>query len=124
MLNYKQIRELKFTNSDRIGQGGNGLVYSAKINEKDIAIKFLISDSERKLSRFKSEYFNTNYVRNELHNVVNMIHYDEIVILETNRASVGKEDSEDNLMRVCSKEIAEELLELTFGEEKYQGENL
>ena len=76
------LGELKFTNSDRIGQGGNGLVYSAKINEKDIAIKFLISDSERKLSRFKSEYFNTNYVRNELRNVVNMIHYDEIVIQE------------------------------------------
>ncbi len=27
---------------------------------------------------------------------------------------LGKEDSEDNLMRVCSKEIAAELLELTF----------
>lgn len=79
---HTALGELKFTNSDRIGQGGNGLVYSAKINEKDIAIKFLISDSERKLSRFKSEYFNTNYVRNELRNVVNMIHYDEIVIQE------------------------------------------
>ncbi|MCM1467307.1 MAG: DEAD/DEAH box helicase family protein [Alistipes sp.] len=28
---------------------------------------------------------------------------------------LGKEDSEDNLMRVCSKEIATELLEMTFG---------
>lgn len=28
---------------------------------------------------------------------------------------LGKEDSEDNLMRVCSKDIAAELLELTFG---------
>ena len=28
---------------------------------------------------------------------------------------LGKEDSEDNLMRVCSNEIATELLELTFG---------
>lgn len=28
---------------------------------------------------------------------------------------LGKEDSEDNLMRVCSNEIAAELLELTFG---------
>ena len=28
---------------------------------------------------------------------------------------LGKEDSEDNLMRVCNKEIAAELLELTFG---------
>ena len=73
---------LKFTNSDRIGQGGNGLVYLATINEKEIAIKFLISDSERKVVRFKSEYFNTNYVRDELCNIVNMIHYEEIEIQE------------------------------------------
>ena len=33
------LGKLKFTNSDRIGQGGNGLVYLATINEKEIAIK-------------------------------------------------------------------------------------
>jgi len=76
------LGELKFTNSNRIGQGGNGLVYLATINEKEIAIKFLISNSERKLMRFKSEYFNTNYARNELCNIVNMIHYDELEIQE------------------------------------------
>lgn len=32
---------------------------------------------------------------------------------------LGKEDSEDNLMRVCSKEIAAELLELTFGKREF-----
>ncbi len=37
---------------------------------------------------------------------------------------LGKEDSEDNLMRVCSKEIAAELLELTFGSEKVDGESV
>lgn len=74
------LGKLLFTNSDRIGQGGNGLVYLATINEKEIAIKFLISDLERKHVRFKSEYFNTNYVRNELQNVVNMIHYGEFEI--------------------------------------------
>ena len=30
---------------------------------------------------------------------------------------LSKEDIEDNLMRVCSKDIAAELLELTFGSE-------
>ena len=30
---------------------------------------------------------------------------------------LGKEDSEDNLMRVCSQEIAAELQELTFGKQ-------
>lgn len=77
---FTTLGKLQFTNSDRIGQGGNGLVYLATINEKEIAIKFLISDSERKHIRFKSEYFNTNYVRNELCNIVNMIHYDELEI--------------------------------------------
>ena len=74
------LGKLKFTNSDRIGQGGNGLVYLAMINEKEIAIKFLIADSERKFIRFKSEYFNTNYVRDDLCNIVNMIHYEELEI--------------------------------------------
>lgn len=35
---------------------------------------------------------------------------------------LGKEDSEDNPMRVCSKEIAAELLELTFGKEEFETE--
>ena len=70
--------KLKITRGNRIGQGGNGLVYLATINEKEIAVKFLISDSSRKHIRFKSEYFNTNFARNELDNIVNMIHYDEL----------------------------------------------
>lgn len=74
------LGKLLFTSSDRIGQGGNGLVYRATINDKKIAIKFLVSDSERKQVRFKSEYFNTNYARNELKNIVNMIHYGELKI--------------------------------------------
>ena len=77
---FSTFGKLEFTNSNRIGQGGNGLVYLAKINEKEVAVKFLISDSERKIIRFKSEYFNTNYVKNELCNIVNMIHYDELEI--------------------------------------------
>ena len=31
---------------------------------------------------------------------------------------LSKEDAEDNLMRVCSGKIAEELLEMTFGGEE------
>lgn len=72
--------KMQFTKRDRIGQGGNGLVYLAKINEKEVAVKFLLSDSKRKSTRFKSEYLNTNYVRNELSNVVNMINYGELKI--------------------------------------------
>ena len=46
----------------------------------EIAIKFLISNSKRKYSRFKSEYFNTNYVRNDLKNIINMIYYGEFEV--------------------------------------------
>ena len=37
---------------------------------------------------------------------------------------LGKEDAEDNLMRVEDAKIADELLEITFGNEKYQGETM
>lgn len=77
---FTSFGKLEFTSKNRVGQGGNGLVYLATINGKEVAIKFLISDSERKKTRFKSEYFNTNYVRNELCNIINMIHYDELEI--------------------------------------------
>ena len=33
------LGKLEFTKSNRIGQGGNGVVYLATINEKEIAIK-------------------------------------------------------------------------------------
>ena len=76
------LGDLKITNHNRLGQGGNGLVYLATVNGKEVAIKFLVSDSEKKRTRFKSEYFNTNYVRNELCNIVNMIQYGEFEIQE------------------------------------------
>ena len=37
---------------------------------------------------------------------------------------LGKPDVEDNLMRVCSAKIAEELLSLTFGDLSYKGETI
>jgi len=37
---------------------------------------------------------------------------------------LGKEDAEDNLMRIADGKIANELLEMTFGSEKYQGETM
>lgn len=37
---------------------------------------------------------------------------------------LGKEDSEDNVMRVCSKSIANELLGMTFVNKKYNGESM
>lgn len=37
---------------------------------------------------------------------------------------LGKEDAEDNLMRISDRKIANELLEMTFGSERYQGETM
>lgn len=37
---------------------------------------------------------------------------------------LGKEDVEDNLMRIADEKIVNELLEITFGTEKYQGETM
>lgn len=37
---------------------------------------------------------------------------------------LGKEDAEDNLMRIADGKVANELLEMTFGNEKYQGETM
>ena len=37
---------------------------------------------------------------------------------------LGKEDAEDNLMRIADSKIANELLEMTFGNEKHQGEKI
>lgn len=37
---------------------------------------------------------------------------------------LGKENSEDNFMRDYSKNIASEILEMTFGKGKYDGESM
>lgn len=68
------------SSNNPLGQGGNGIVYLFRMNDKEIAIKFLLSGQSEKRSRFKAEFFNTNYVRNNLRNVVNMIHYGELAI--------------------------------------------
>ena len=40
---------------------------------------------------------------------------DEEIVWYGSMNLLSKEDVDDNLMRVCSKEIAAELLEMTFG---------
>lgn len=37
---------------------------------------------------------------------------------------IGKEELDDNLICVCSKDIATELLEVTFGQAKYNGKGI
>ena len=41
---------------ESLGQGGNGIVYKATLQNCTVAIKFLIEYSSKKLERFKAEY--------------------------------------------------------------------
>src|SRR5258708_1774990 len=65
-----------------LGQGGNGIVHAASIYEKEVAIKFLITDAigatkEKKIGRFVSEYFNIMLV-NKTTSIVKYIDYDSL----------------------------------------------
>ncbi|HAN09689.1 MAG TPA: hypothetical protein DCP90_03650 [Clostridiales bacterium] len=65
---------------ERLGQGGNGIVYAAKINNIEIAVKFLINYNTKKIERFKGEYININITKDKLNGVVNNLHYDNLSI--------------------------------------------
>jgi len=65
---------------NKLGQGGNGIVYAGKLGKTDVAVKFLINYSTKKLERFKAEYINVNMVRDNLRNTVNYIHYEVLKI--------------------------------------------
>ncbi len=63
----------------QIGQGGNGLVYSGEQNGKDVAIKFLAESGNKKLQRFKAEYFNINLL-GHTDGIVSYINYEELML--------------------------------------------
>ncbi|MBB6625096.1 protein kinase [Clostridium gasigenes] len=73
-LTLGEVSSLKY-----LGEGGNGLVYSGILNGQELALKFLVEDSNKKLVRFKAEYFNINLInRNE--SIVSYVDYDEVTI--------------------------------------------
>ncbi|WP_270740361.1 protein kinase domain-containing protein [Lacticaseibacillus paracasei] len=70
----------KFTNLKIIGEGGNGLVYSAEFLGEPVALKILGETNQTsKKSRFKAEFFNTmKLTENKL--IVKYYDYDLLVI--------------------------------------------
>ena len=48
--------------NNRLGQGGNGVVFSGRLVESEVAVKFLVNYTKKKLDRFKAEYINVNMV--------------------------------------------------------------
>lgn len=69
---------------DRLGQGGNGLVYSGKLNNSEVAVKFLINNSKKKLDRFKAEYINMSIAKEKLRMVVDCYHFEILEISNYN----------------------------------------
>lgn len=66
--------------NNRLGQGGNGVVFSGLLAESEVAVKFLVNYTKKKLDRFKAEYINVNMVREKLCNAVNYLHYETLNI--------------------------------------------
>lgn len=75
-----------FVLTEKIGQGGNGLVYEATILGKKVAIKFLATyttgkSRKGKVDRFLAEYFNIVTVE-DLKGIVKYIDYDLLKITD------------------------------------------
>lgn len=71
-----------------LGEGGNGMVYACSIQEKEVAIKFLLYDSsgksgKAKSTRFLAEYFNVMSLENT-EGIIKYIDYDELSITDGN----------------------------------------
>lgn len=85
-LLYKALKQATLTTNlgeitdfSKIGEGGNGLVFSSKLNNIDVAIKFLIEERNTKIDRFKAEYLNIKLLENNPY-IVEPIHYEEIKV--------------------------------------------
>lgn len=101
--------------NNRLGQGGNGVVFSGVLGNYDVAVKFLINYSKKKLERFKAEYINVNIVRERLKHTVSYLNYETLnlgneaipfIIMKKYDVSLKKarldqeEISWDNLMKL------------------------
>lgn len=68
----------------RLGKGGNGLVYKAKIFEKDVAIKFLLSKDNGKLKNQRLKRFHEEYINiinlDDQKNIVRYLDFDQLLI--------------------------------------------
>lgn len=60
-----------------LGEGGNGLVYSATLHGWDVAVKFLTDYTKSKIERFKAEYLYTLLLPPNIY-VAQSLHYDEV----------------------------------------------
>ena len=66
--------------TDCIGQGGNSIVYKAMLNDRIVAVKFLINADKKKINRFKAECLNSIYYGRDLDNSVTYLYSGEFEI--------------------------------------------
>ncbi len=62
------------------GAGGNGIVYFGKLNNHDVAIKFLLKNDKNKRNRFLCEFFNVLIGIDNNEGIVKQYFYEEIVL--------------------------------------------
>ena len=60
--------------------GGNGVVYFGKLNNHDVAIKFLLKNDKNKKNRFLCEFFNILIGFDDNEGIVKQYFYEEIII--------------------------------------------
>lgn len=68
-----------FTYVKSLGEGGNSFVFQFTKEDKNFAIKFLKPSDERKLKRFKDEYFCAMQIATHK-NVVQAYHFDSVLV--------------------------------------------
>lgn len=74
---YGNITEISIIET---GAGGNGIVYFGKLNNHDVAIKFLLKNDKNKRNRFLCEFFNVIIGVDNNEGIVKQYFYEEIVL--------------------------------------------
>ena len=74
---YGNITDISITET---AAGGNGIVYFGKLNNHDVAIKFLLKNDKNKRNRFLCEFLNVIIGIDNNEGIVKQYFYDEIVL--------------------------------------------
>ncbi len=96
-----------------IGEGGNGLVFSGKLYNFEIALKFLVNSDQKKLERFKAEYLFTNFLPANDY-IAKTLFYDEIEIKDISFPVIVMKKYDDKLKRNKDKVPSLQELERIF----------
>jgi len=96
-----------------IGEGGNGIVYSCRLHDKDVAVKVLVTDNKDKKTRFKAEYFNIVILPEKI-GIVELINYEELDIEKTTFPIIIMKKYKESLSKSKAKRNKKNLLKLLY----------